>query len=76
MEILLDFATLHLWVDAEARIGLYRLKFRDIENVVSQGYTDLNFSRGILLNDVYDMGLGKMIPRRVGETKFTLTILE
>ena len=76
IKVLLDLPPLHLWVEVEARIGLYRFKCNSIENITYQGYGHLNFSKDGLPNHILDMWFNKMIPRRVYDRKFTITISE
>jgi hypothetical protein len=65
MEVLLGLHILHLLVEAEARIGNYRLRCNDEWKPHSEGFRHAHMTQDIETEHVLLMGTDKMIPRIV-----------
>jgi hypothetical protein len=67
MEILLGLTALHLQVEAEARIGNYRLRCNDQWKPKSEGFGHAYMTQGMKKERILQMGSDKIIQRNVYE---------
>jgi hypothetical protein len=72
MEVLLGLTSLHLQVEAEARIGNYRLCCNDQWKPKSEDFGYAYMTQDMKKEPILRMGPYKMIPRNVYDTSFTI----
>jgi hypothetical protein len=73
MEVLLGLPPTHLQVEAEARIGHYRLRCNDQWKPKFEGFGHAYMTHDMKKVPILQMGSDKMIPRNVYEKPFTIT---
>jgi hypothetical protein len=82
MEVLLRFPPLHLQVEAEAKVGNYRLHCNEKWKPKSEGsghtqtHTHTHMIQDMKKEPILQMEYDKMIPRHVFDKSFTIKILE
>jgi hypothetical protein len=76
MGILLGLPPLHLQVQAEAKIGNYRLHCSDQWKHKSEGFGHAYMTQGMKKEPILQMGSDKMIPRNVYDKPFTIRLPE
>jgi ribonuclease HI len=72
MEILLGLPPLHLQVEAEAKIGNYRLRCSDQWKPKSKGFGHACITQDMKTEPMLQMGFDKMIPRHVYDKPFMI----
>jgi hypothetical protein len=70
MEVLLGLLPLHLQMEAEARIGNYRLRCNDQWKPKSEGFGHAYMIQDMKKEPILQMGSDKMIPRHVYDKPF------
>jgi hypothetical protein len=74
MEALLGLPPLHLQVEAEARVGNYRLRCNDQWKPKSEGFGHAHMFRDMEEESILQMGSDKMIPKYVYDKPFMIRI--
>jgi hypothetical protein len=74
MEVLLGLPPLRLQVEAEARIGNYRLHCNGQWKPKSEGFGHAYMTRDIETEPILQLGTDKMVPRNVYEKSFTIRL--
>jgi hypothetical protein len=74
MEVLFGLPTLHLQVEAKARIGKYRLRCNDQWKPKSEGFGHAYMTKEMKKEPILQMVSDKMTPRNVYEKHFTIRI--
>jgi hypothetical protein len=76
MAVLLGLPQLHLQVEAESKIGNYRLHCSDQWKPKSEGFGHAYMTQDMKKELILQMGFDKMIPRHVYDKPFTIRLPE
>jgi hypothetical protein len=76
MEVLLGLRPLQLQMEAEAKVGNYRLRCNEHWRPESEGFGHAYMIQDMKKEPILQMGSDKMIPKHVYDKPFTITIWE